>query len=160
LVSSTAKRVVLYRFDRQPLEGIVNPAAYLLVDRLELITVSGTIHAVPYGEAKALCFVSEFASADLFQGHKLFERRPRVPGLWTRFTFLDGDQLDGVLSHNLLEWPAQGYLLVPPKASASRQKVFVPRDALRKTELRGVVGAPATTSKRAKPDQKQIDLFD
>jgi hypothetical protein len=160
LVSSTAKRVVLYRFDRQALEGIVNPAAYLLVDHLELITVSGTVHAVPYGEAKALCFVSEFASADLFQGQRLFERRPRVPGLWTRFTFLDGDQLDGILSHNLLEWPAQGYLLVPPKASASRQKVFVPRDALRKTELRGVVGAPAGASKRAKPDQKQIELFE
>ena len=160
MVFSTAKRVVLYRFDRQPLEGIVNPAAYLLVDRLELITVSGTIHAVPYGEAKALCFVSEFASADLFQGHKLFERRPRVPGLWTRFTFLDGDQLDGILSHNLLEWPAQGYLLVPPKPSASRQKVFVPREALRKTELRGVVGAPAAALKPAKPADRQIELFD
>lgn len=160
MVSSTAKRVVLYRFDREPLEGIVNPAAYLLADRLELITVNGTVHAVPYGEAKALCFVSEFASADLFRDHKFFERRPRTPGLWTRFTFLDGDQLDGILPHNLLEWPAQGYILVPPKPSASRQKVFVPRAALRKTELRGVVGAPATALKPAKPAGKQIELFD
>lgn len=160
MVSSTAKRVVLYRFDREPLEGIVNPAAYLLADRLELITVNGTVHAVPYGEAKALCFVSEFASADLFRDHKFFERRPRTPGLWTRFTFLDGDQLDGILPHNLLEWPAQGYILVPPKPSASRQKVFVPRAALRKTELRGVVGAPATALKPAKSAGKQIELFD
>ena len=160
MLSSTAKRVVLYRFERQPLEGIVNPAAYLLADRLELITVSGTIHAVPYGEAKALCFVSEFSSADLFQDHKFFERRPRIPGLWTRFTFVDGDQLDGILSHNLLEWPPQGYLFVPPRASATRQKVFVPREALRKTELRGVVGAPVAASKRPKPGDRQIELFD
>lgn len=138
----------------------MNPAAYLLADHLELITVSGIIHGVPYAEAKALCFVHEFASTDLFREHKFFERRPRVPGLWTRFTFLDADQLDGILSHNLLEWPAQGYLLVPPRASASRQKVFIPREALRKTELRGVVGTPASTLKRAKPSDRQIELFD
>ena len=156
--SSTAKRIVLYRFDRQPVEGIINPAAYLLPQGIELITVSGSIQLINYREAKALCFVLDFGTADLFQHHRFFERRPRVVGLWTRFTFLDGDQLDGILPHNLLEWPEQGYLAVPPRASGSRQKVFVPREALKGTELRGVVGATGTRQKR-KPGEHQLEMF-
>jgi hypothetical protein len=157
LSSSTAKRVVLYRFDRQPLDGIINPAAYLLVSGVELITAGGTIQSVPYREVKALCFVVEFGVADLFLRHRFFERRPRVPGLWTRFTFLDGEQLDGILPHNLLEWPPQGYLIVPPRASASRQRVFLPREALRSTELRGVVGV--SHPKQRKAGEDQLEMF-
>lgn len=163
--SSTAKRVVLYRFDRQPLEGIVNPGAYLLEDHVELITLGGTLHNSPYGECKALCFISEGGRADLFTDHNLFERRPKVPGLWTRFSFRDGDKLDGILSHNLLEWPHLGYLVTPPRSGASRQRVFIPRAALIGTELRGVVGtstAAAALRKRTGPahDQGQLTMFD
>ena len=165
LPSSTAKRVVLYRFDRQPVGGIVNPAAYLLEDRLELITFDGNLHSVLFTECKALCFVSESAQPDLFTSHSLFERRPKVPGLWTRFTFRDGDRLDGILSHNLLEWPLAGYFITPPRAGASRQRVFVPRAALIGTELRGVVGRSAVSLRgREEPagavDQSQLTMFD
>lgn len=163
--SSTAKRVVLYRFDRQPLEGIVNPGAYLLEDRVELITLGGTLHSSLYTELKALCFVSESGQQDLFTDHNLFERRPKVPGLWTRFSFRDGDKLDGILSHNLLEWPAMGYLITPPRSGASRQRVFIPRAALLGTELRGVVGTSVAASALRKRtatgrDQDQLTMFD
>ncbi len=157
--SSTAKRVVLYRFDRQPLEGIINPAGYLLAQGIELITTSGSLQLISYREAKALCFVLDYGGADLFSRHQFFERRPRVPGLWTRFTLLDGDQLDGILSHNLLEWPETGYLIAPPRPSASRQRVFLPRDALRGTELRGVVGASTAKAKRNEGDE-QLEMFE
>ena len=164
--ASTAKRVVLYRFDRQPSEGIVNPGAYLSGDHVELITLTGTLQNISYGELKALCFVSESGRTDLFTEHSLFERRPKVAGLWTRFTFRDGDRLDGILSHNLLEWPEGGYLVTPPRASATRQRVFLPRTALTGTELRGVVGksAIATTGKRKKTeaiqDGSQLSIFE
>ena len=141
--SSTVKRVVLYRFDRQPFEGVINPNAYQLENRIELITLDGNLQTVSYTETKAVCFVSEAGTADLFLEHSLFERRPKVPGLWTRFTFRDGDRLDGILSHNLLDWPERGYLITPPRAGATRQRVFVPRAALVSTELRGVVGSSA-----------------
>jgi hypothetical protein len=165
LPSSTAKRVVLYRFDRQPLEGIVNPGAYLLPDRVELITLGGTMHSAPYGEFKALCFISEGALPDLFTEHTLFERRPKVPGLWTRFSFRDGDKLDGILSHNLLDWPPMGYLITPPRSGATRQRVFIPRAALLGTELRGVVGTsvPAAALRKRTTlgrDQGQLTMFD
>jgi hypothetical protein len=157
--------VTLYRFDRQPLEGIVNPSGYLLDDHVELITLNGSLQNVRYGEFKALCFVSEGGAADLFTEHNLFERRPKVPGLWTRFWFRDGDRLDGILSHNLLDWPAMGYFITPPRSGAARQRVFIPRAAVIKTELRGVVGTSATAAalrKRsgAARDQGQLTMFD
>jgi hypothetical protein len=163
LPSSTAKRVILYRFDRQPLEGIVTPGAYLLPDGVEFITVSGMLQKIAYGETKALCFVSESAN-DLFTEHKVFDRRPKVPGLWTRFTFRDGDRLDGILSHNLLDWPEVGYLVTPPRAGATRQRVFIPRAALIGTELRGVVGRSLMALRQRETEggheRDQLSMFD
>lgn len=162
--TSTAKRVILYRFDRQPVEGIVTPGAYLLSDSVELITVQGSLQTTSYADLKALCFVSESAANDLFTDHKVFERRPKVPGLWTRFTFKDGDRLDGILSHNLLDWPETGYFITPPRAGAARQRVFIPRAALLGTELRGVVGRSAIATKQREfekgGDQSQLSIFD
>lgn len=163
--TSTSKRVFLYRFDRQPLEGIVNPGTYLFEDHAELITLGGALQNTPYAEIKAVCFISETGQPNLFTQHNLFERRPKVPGLWTRFSFRDGDKLDGILSHNLLEWPAVGYLITPPRSGSTRQRVFIPRAALVGTELRGVVGASmaaATLRKREAPPPRdgQLTMFD
>jgi hypothetical protein len=164
LPSSTAKRVVLYRFDRQPLEGFVNPSTYLLENRIELITLDGNLQSLAYTEMKALCFVSEAGTADLFTEHSLFERRPKVPGLWTRFLFRDGDRLDGILSHNLLDWPERGYFITPPRAGTTRQRVFLPRAALVGTELRGVVGTSLVGSgrrgKKSAIGRGQLTMFE
>jgi hypothetical protein len=165
LPPSTTKRVVLYRWDRQPSEGIVNPSGYLLDDRIEWITPDGRLQFCLLEDCKALCFVSENGKADLFTEHNLFERRPRVPGLWTRFSFRDGGILDGILAHNLLEWPISGYFIVPPQARANRQRVFIPRVALVGTELRGVVGGSGLSArknekfKRVTP-ARQLTIFD
>jgi hypothetical protein len=160
LVSSTAKRVVAYRFDRQPFEGFVNPATFLLADGVEILSVNGIVQTIPYTELKAVCFVSEPGRLDLFDSHPVFERRPRLPGLWTRFTLRDGDQIDGILPHNLAEWPKQGYVFVPPHASAPRQRIFIPREALKKTELQGVIGAFQGKSKQKKLPDDQLKMFD
>jgi hypothetical protein len=65
----------------------------------------------------------------------------------------------------LLEWPEQGYLLIPPKASALRQRVFIPRTAVTEAECRGVVGrpVPAPAKKPARPGltpAEQLPMFD
>ena len=155
---------MLYRFDRQPADGIVQPASCFSEHHLEVISLEGNLQNVPFTDLKAMCFVSEAGQADLFTAHKHFDRRPKAPGLWTRFTFRDGDVLDGVLSHNLLEWPAAGYLVTPPHAGANRQRAFLPRAALVATELRGVVGtsAPALQSRRKSdsPQEAQLRMFD
>lgn len=161
--SSTVKRVVLYRFDRQPLEGFVNPHACLREHDLEIMSLAGAVQASAYLDVKALCFASERSANDLFTSHNLFERRPKVPGLWTRFTFRDGDQLDGILSHNLLEWPNPGFFLTPPRASATRQRVFVPKEAVNRTEILGVVGTSALRaagSAKRKTAEEQLKMFE
>jgi hypothetical protein len=145
----------------------VTPGSYLLDGHIEMITRDGNLQRVGYGEFKALCFASENAQADLFNSHNLFERRPKTPGLWARFTFCDGDVLDGLLPHNLLEWPTAGYLIVPPKAGAGRQRVFIPRAALSNTEMKGVVGNMAgNIAGKRKPgrsageDRGQLTMFE
>lgn len=164
MAASTSKRVFVYRFDRQPLEGIVNPATCFLDKQVEVITPSGNLIGVDYGELKALCFVSDNTRPDLFDVHPFFDRRPKAPGLWTRFTFRDGSKVDGVLSHNLLEWPEHGYFVTPPHAGTHRQRVFIPRLALIQTELRGVVGTSATAiGGRGKPEpsiERQLPMFE
>jgi hypothetical protein len=160
LLSSTAKRVVVYRFDRQPLEGFVNPGTFLLKDCVEFLTTEGAVQAVPYNDLKVVCFVGEPARFDLFESTLVFERRPRMPGLWTRFTLRDGDQIDGVLPSNLIEWPSQGYIIIPPRASVLRQRIFIPRQALKKTELQGVIGSAKDKMKQRAAAADQLKMFD
>jgi hypothetical protein len=162
-VSSTTKRALLYRFGREALECIVNPSVYLCDSQIEVLTTGGMLYAVSYEEVKAICFFSSLGTPDLFTTHTSFERRPKIPGLWARFTFRDGDRLEGVLPHNLLEWPATGYLITPPRAAATRQRVFLPRTALTATELLGVMGAARVTVPRRQPSEsssRQLTIFD
>ena len=143
----------------------MSPGAYLLADHMEMITRDGNLQSVGYKEFKALCFASEGVQADLFNRDNLFERRPKTAGLWTRFTFTDGDILDGILPHNLLEWPAVGYLISPPKAGVGRQRVFIPRAAVSSTEMKGVIGGLPAAAKRklattADEAAGQLTMFD
>lgn len=164
MAASTSKRIFVYRFDRAPSEGIVNPATCFAETNVEVITPNGNFIGVPYSEIKALCFVSDTGHADLFDTHTFFDRRPKAPGLWTRFTFRDGARLDGVLSHDLLEWPDHGYFITPPHAGVNRQRVFIPRAALIHTELRGVVGTSAAALENRRKTvatvERQLPMFE
>jgi hypothetical protein len=165
LSSVTTKRIVLYRFDRQPLEGFGRAGPFAPREEIELMSPDGNLQVVTFAEVKALCFVSEAGQADLFTEHTFFAHRPKQPGLWARFTFRDGDQLDGLLSHNLLDWPEAGYSAVPPRAGATRQWVFIPRLAVTGTELRGVVGKLPSAKRQGRKrmtetNEKQLIMFE
>ena len=163
--SSTAKRLILYRFDRPPVEALVHADAYLLDDGISLMSLDGNVQVIDYKNVKALCFASEGAPADLFRAQTSFERRPKTAGLWASFRFRDEDVLEGVLPHNLLEWPAQGYFLTPPRSNAFRQRVFLPRQAVLEIAMLGLVGkATALETKTAKKAEldgtRQLSMFD
>jgi hypothetical protein len=165
--SSTAKRLILYRFDRAPVEVLVHADAYLRNLDIEVMLLDGSLQNIDYISVKALCFAAEGAPADLFEGPNSFERRPKTPGLWARFRLRDGDLLEGVLPHNILDWPAQGYFLTPPKANAYRQRVFLPRQAVRETVLLGLVGKGSALGTKAVAKKKleleagrQMSIFD
>ncbi len=146
-------------------KGLLTPERFCWPTGWNSSRLAGNLQTLNYSEFKALCFVSESIKADLFTEHNLFERRPKVPGLWTRFAFRDGDRLDGILSHNLLDWPETGFFITPPRAGANRQRVFIPRSALVGTELRGVVGSGAGSASsirrlKAARDEGQLSMFD
>lgn len=163
--SLAPKRAVVYLFDRQPAEGFASFGSFPAGEAIEFISLTGALRQLSYDEVKAVCQITETGEPDLFRRFSLFERRPKVPGLWTRFTFRDGDRLDGILSHNLLEWPETGYAVTPPRAGPTRQRVFIPRPALIGTELRGVVGRSILANRlpvpgEQLPDLHQLRMFD
>lgn len=141
----------------------MNPNDYLGESHTELMIAGGDLQRIPYRDIKAVCFAKEPGRADLFSDENVFERRPKLAGLWGRFVFRDAAVLEGIAPHNLLDWPRQGYLVTPPRAGLTRQLVFIPREALLETHLMGVIGVPAPDRRKAKPDRSpigQLTMFD
>ena len=160
MAASTVKKVVVRRFDREPLRGVVSPSSYLRPDGLELLTMEGMVSVVPYSEVKAVCFVKDF-DADPPSDRKVFNTRPKMDGLWVRMRFRDGDEMEGILSNNLLQVDPFGYTVTPPDPSSNNQRLFVPRLALVEMAVLGVVGSPARKPRKPKEVPKeQIRLFD
>ncbi len=149
---------MIRRFDRETLQGLVNPQAYLQQAGLEMLTLSGGITYLPFSEVKSVSFVKEFESA--VQPSKIFNTRPKMDGLWVRMIFRDKDVMDGILPNNLIQWDREGYLVVPPESYSNNQKVFVPRSALTEISVVGVVGSLLTKRRKRQVVKEQGILFD
>jgi hypothetical protein len=160
LAGSTSKRVVIRRFDREPLTGFVNPGTFQRPEGIELLTQSGTVTTVPYSETKAVCFVRDFESADTQAEPRLFQARPKVDGLWVRMQLLDGEWMDGLLPNNLLQLEPYGFTVAPPNPTSSNQRVFVPKAALREFHVLGVVGSPLRKRKPKRAPKEQMEMFE
>jgi len=157
---STHKKVLVSRFDREPLAGFVNPQGYQQADGLELMTQSGSVSLVPYSEVKLVCFVRDFQQGEPRKELRLFTTRPKMEGLWLRMHFRDGDAMDGILSNNLLQLEPYGFSVVPPDPGFQNQRVFVPKAALARIHVLGVVGSPLRQPRKPKLTPKeQIEMF-
>ena len=158
MASSTAKMVVVRRFDRENLTGFVNPLSYLQPHTVELLKPDGTLLLLPYDEVKSVCFVKDFEAEA--ESRRIFLTRPKLEGLWVRMRFRDGEIMDGVLPNNLLAWEIAGYTVTPPEPDANNQRVFVPRSALSTIQVLGVVGSPLRPKrKKASAAPEQPTLF-
>ena len=75
--------------------------------------------------------------------------------------FLDGEELEGVIPNDLRIMGQHGVTLTPPDSKGNTQRVFVPRDALERFVVMGVIGRPRRSPKprRKKAASAQIDLF-
>jgi hypothetical protein len=160
LAASTAKKVLIRRFDREPLTGFVNAQSYLQPQGVELLTPGGACLVVPYSEIKVVCFVRDFGSVEPTQEKKVFNTRPKTDGLWVRMELRDGEVLEGILPNNLLQLTAEGFTVTPPDAYSNNQKLFVPRAALTQINVLGVVGSPLTRRKPKPAPESQIGLFE
>jgi hypothetical protein len=160
LASSTTKKVLVRRFDREPLTGFVNPQSYLLAAGVELMKTDGTVAIVPYHEIKTVCFVKDFESTEAPPDRLVFHTRPKMDGLWVRMRFRDGEVMDGILSNNLLQMEAYGFTFTPPEPYSNNQKIFSPRQALSEFHVLGVVGSPLTRRRKKEVPKEQIGLFE
>jgi hypothetical protein len=160
LASSTTKKVLVRRFDREPLTGFVNPQGYLLPAGVELMKTDGTVAIVPYQEVKTVCFVKDFDAAEGQPEQRIFHTRPKMDGLWVRMRFRDGEVMDGILSNNLLHLEPYGFTFIPPEPYSNNQKIFSPRQALSEFHVLGVVGSPLTRRRRKEVPKEQIGLFE
>ena len=156
MASSTTKKVVVRRFDRESISGFVNPFSYLQATSIELLKQDGALTVLPYEEVKSVNFVKDF-EADA-EPSRIFMTRPKLEGLWVRMMFRDGEVLDGILPNNLLSWDIAGFTVTPPEPDSNNQRVFVPRSALKNIQVLGVVGSPLRvkrkkTSEPARPGQ-------
>jgi hypothetical protein len=159
VASSTTKKTLIRRFDRESLRGYVNPQAYLQPGGVEFLTPGGAIVLIPYMEVKSVVFVKEFETDA--EPPKIFMTRPKMDGLWVRMTFRDGEVMDGILPNNIVQWERQGYSFIPPEPYSNNQRLFVPREALSSMNVLGVVGSPLTrTSKKKIATENQPRLFD
>ncbi len=159
---STSKKVVIQRFDRESIRGVVNPASYLRAEGVEVLTQSGSLMTLPYGEVKAVCFVRDYEATPGAPEKRLFHARPKMEGLWVRMRFQDGELMDGLLANSLLEIQPFGFTVVPPNPSSNNQRIFVPRAALRDFHVLAVIGSPLrprrTTAKAA--PETQMEMFE
>jgi hypothetical protein len=166
MASSTNKRVLMVRFDREPLLGVINPSNFLQQGEVELLNGTGNLVLVPVEEIKAIAFIRENATNETWRKHRIFTVRPKMEGLWLRISFRDLDTLDGVVANNLLGLDADGFTVTPPDPQFLNQRIFVPRSAAGRVQVMGVIGTPLR--KAQKPKKKpappvvhgeQIEMF-
>ena len=158
LASSTAKKVIVRRFERESVSGFVNQFSYLQPQAIELLTPEGSLALLPYAEVRSVAFVKDFEEDS--EQRRVFLTRPKLEGLWVRMVFRDGEVLDGILPNNLLAWESTGFTVTPPEPDGNHQKVFVPREALKSIQILGVVGSPLRGKlKKAVKSGDQPSLF-
>lgn len=161
MAQSTNKKVLLARFDREPVEGFVQASAGFEGDTIEVLTPSGSLLRVPVSETKAVCFVRDFDLGETWRQHRTFLTRPKMPGIWLRLLFRDSDSIEGMLQNNLMLVDPAGFGIIPPDPTFQNQRIFVPRAALREVQVLGVVGSPLKRRPAKKaPAEGQLEMFD
>ncbi len=151
---------MIRRFERESLQGFVNPQTYLCPGGIELLSQSGAILMVPYEEVKVAYFVRDFGLSEPATEHRVFNTRPKISGIWVRMRLRDGELMDGMLTNDLLQLESFGFTLVPPSPSSNNQKMFIPRAALTEVQVLGVVGSPLRPHKAKPKPTEQIELFE
>lgn len=138
--ASTHKKVAVFLLDGSSEPGYLNPATLGAGDGLDLLTAGGEHRSIPLTDLKAVCFVREF-SGPFEPERKTFLSRPKLDGLWVRLRFRDEDEMEGVVSNDLLALLGSGVQLTPPDLHGNVVRMFIPRSALVEMKVLGVVGA-------------------
>lgn len=161
MAASTNKKVLVARFDKAALEGFAQLPEGLTPQGLDVLSQAGAVTRVPLADLRAVCYIREFGDEETWRKHRVFQSRPKAPGLWVRLRFRDGEELEGVMPNNLLADPG-GFTVTPPDPTFQNQRIFAPREAVTAVEVLGVIGSPLRKpKKKAVPGdaEKQLEMF-
>lgn len=142
--ASTHKKVAVVLLDGDRLTGYVNPQTLGNSDSVDLLTLDGERQAVRLSDMRCVYFIREFQEP-LELERKTFLSRPKLDGLWVRLRFSDGDEMEGIVSNDLLGLLDTGVQLTPPDLHGNVLHMFIPRSALAEMKVLGVVGAARRT---------------
>ncbi len=159
MASSTTKKVQVWRFDREPIAGFVNPNTYLTPVGIELLTVAGSILDLPWVDIRSIYFVKDFEKPNSPPPKRAFLVRPKLDGLWIRLIYRDGEQQEGVIPNDLLVLEGSGFTLTTPDFLGNNQKAFIPKTSVKEVQVLGVVGSPLKRPVKKPPIRGQFDLF-
>ena len=117
MASSTTKKALVRRFERESLAGYVNHFSYLQLTGIELLLADGNVLSVPYPDIKTVSFVRDF---DKYCRNP---PEPSIPGpKWTDFGFVSNFAMatswKGIMPNNLLQVEPYGFLAIPPESGA------------------------------------------
>lgn len=158
--ASTAKKVLVDRYDRSLLRGYVQPQTWRTPDGLEVMSPEGAVSIIPYPQIKCVSFVRDLDGPSALGERREFLARPKSAGLWIELQFRDGDSIESTISNNIMEMDADGLFATPPENSGNAQRIYVPRAGLSGVQVLGVVGKPKTRRERPTPAaSRQISLF-
>ena len=160
--SSTHKKVIVRKMDRDAMQGYVAPASFVVEGKLELMNTAGKVVLIELADIKGVYFVREFADVDS-TARKRFTTRPRTEGLWVRMKFKDNDVMEGLMPNDLTQISSEGFLINPPDSRGNLQRIFVPKNALAELTVLGVIGGPVSRRRRPRvvpaADSRQVPMF-
>jgi hypothetical protein len=160
-MSSTHKKVIVRKLDRDSINGYVAGERFVVDGRLELLNTEGKVVSMDLNDVKGVFFVRDFQDSDTFN-RKTFTNRPRTEGLWVRLRFRDNDVVEGMMPSDLTQNLPEGYLVNPPDSRANTQRIFVPRTALAELVVLAVIGGPGARRRRpaaGEDDVRQVPMF-
>ena len=159
---TTHKKAVISLFEGKPEQVYLNSQTLGREESVDFLTRDGEHKTSELRDVKAVYFVKEFT--DSFEpDRKTFLSRPKLDGLWVRLRFRDGDEMEGLVSNDLLELLDKGIRLTPPDLHGNTLWVFIPQTALAEMKVLGVVGVarrtPRDKAAAAKAGDTQPKLF-
>ena len=159
MAGSTNKKAVVYRFDRAPLVGYLDPTPGIAAE-VVLLTPSGELQRIAAADIKAICFVREFDGTTFEREVRRFRNRPKAEGLWVQLQFRDNDLIEGIATNNLAALDGSAIGVTPPDATSNNTWFLAPRSALKSCKVLGVIGGASAVKRRSGPPTAQPSLFD
>jgi len=156
-MSSTRKKVIIRKMDRDTAAGYVSPL-FIADGKLELLNTSGNVVTIELTDIKGVYFVREFGEPESLT-RKTFTSRPRAEGLWVRLRFRDNDIIEGLMPNDLVQEGSEGFSIIPPDTRSNTQRIFIPRSALAEMTVIAVIGEKKTQRGRRPEDTRQVSMF-